>query len=219
MRDEDHRNVLLRSIQSSVMIQWIYTLDETTRRTLMSAKPAARLSDPTSCPVPGHGTPAIQSGSPDVLINGLPAARLGDTTGCGQTISGAYSTTVFINGKNAVTLGSTLSHGGVIIGGSGDVLIGDTVVAAPFITSSLLATDKWISFQIPAVERYSGWRCVAHFDDGSRLDGICDSDNRVAFSNPSGSICTRVEIPVPDVGEQPSVTDKLLSIITGSSQG
>ena len=116
----------------------------------MSAKPAARLSDPTSCPVPGHGTPAIQSGSPDVLINGLPAARLGDTAGCGQTISGAYSTTVFINGKNAVTLGSTLSHGGVIIGGSGDVLIGDTVVAAPFITPSLLATDKWISFQIPA---------------------------------------------------------------------
>lgn len=81
----------------------------------MSAKPAARLSDPTSCPIPGHGTPAIQSGSPDVLINGLPAARLGDTAGCGQTISGTYSTTVFINGKNAATLGSTLSHGGVII--------------------------------------------------------------------------------------------------------
>ena len=156
---------------------------------------------------------------PGWLINGLPAARLGDTAGCGQTISGAYSTTVFINGKNAATLGSTLSHGGVIIGGSGDVLIGDTVVAAPFITPSLLATDKWISFQIPAVERYSGWRCVAHFDDGSRLDGIFNSDNRVAFSNPSGSICTRVEIPVPDVGEQRSVTDKLLSIITGSSQG
>lgn len=83
----------------------------------MSGKPAARLSDPTTCPVPGHGTPPIQSGSPDVQINGLPAARLGDLASCGQAISGAYSATVFINGKNAATVGSTLSHGGVVIGG------------------------------------------------------------------------------------------------------
>lgn len=85
----------------------------------MSGKPAARLSDPTTCPVPGHGTPPIQSGSPNALVNGLPAARLGDLASCGQAISGAYSSTVFINGKNAATVGSTLSHGGVIIGGIG----------------------------------------------------------------------------------------------------
>ncbi len=90
----------------------------------MSGKPAARLSDPTSCPIPGDGTPAITSGSPDVLFNNLPAARLGDAAGCGQAISGAFSSTVFINGRNATMLGSTLSHGGVVIGGSGDVLIG-----------------------------------------------------------------------------------------------
>ncbi len=99
----------------------------------MSGKPAARQGDPTTCPLPGHGKPPIQSGSPDVQINSLPAARVGDPASCGQTITGAYSTTVFINGKNAATLGGTLSHGGVIVGGSGDVLIGDTVVAAPFI--------------------------------------------------------------------------------------
>lgn len=184
----------------------------------MSGKPAARLSDPTSCPIPGHGTPAIESGSPDVLFNNLPAARLGDVAGCGQTISGAFSSTVFINGKNAAMLDSTLSHGGVVIGGSGDVLIGDAVITAPFTAPSFLATDKWIGFQIPATERYTGWRCVAHFDDGSSLDGAFGSDNRVVFSNPSGSICTRIEIPVPKVGEQPSVTDKLLAIIMEISQ-
>lgn len=185
----------------------------------MSGKPAARQSDPTTCPIPGHGTPPIQSGSPDVQINSLPAARLGDPANCGQAISGAYSATVFVNGKNAATLGSTLSHGGVIVGGSGNVLIGDTVVTAPFIAPAPLEVGKWISFQIPAAERYTGWQCVAHFDDGSRLTGTFNSDNLAAFANPSGSACIRIEIPMPEVGEQHSVTDKLLSIIAGNSQG
>lgn len=185
----------------------------------MSGKPAARKSDPTTCPVPGHGTPQIQSGSPDVLVNGLPAARLGDIADCGQTISGAYSATVFINGKNAATLDSTLSHGGVIIGGSGNVVIGDTVVTAPFIAPAPLAGSKWISFKIPAAERYTGWQCIAHFDDGSVLTGTFNSDNLATFANPSGSTCTRVEIPLPNTGHQPSVTDRLLSLIVEGSQG
>lgn len=35
----------------------------------------------------------------------------------------------------------------------------------------------------------------------------------------SAKPAARLSDLVPDVGEQPSVTDKLLSIITGSSQG
>lgn len=185
----------------------------------MSGKPAARQGDFTTCPLPGHGKPPIQSGSPDVQINSLPAARVGDPASCGQTITGAYSTTVFINGKNAATLGGTLSHGGVIVGGSGDVLIGDTVVAAPFIAPAPVQVGKWISFQIPTAERYTGWQCIAHFDDGSTLTGTFNSDNQVTFTNPTGLTCTRVEMPVASVGEQVSVTDQLLSLITGSSQG
>ena len=138
---------------------------------------------------------------------------------CGQTISGAYSATVFINGKNAATLDSTLSHGGVIIGGSGNVVIGDTVVTAPFIAPAPLAGSKWISFKIPAAERYTGWQCIAHFDDGSVLTGTFNSDNLATFANPSGSTCTRVEIPLPNTGHQPSVTDRLLSLIVEGSQG
>lgn len=37
----------------------------------MSGKPAARVTDPTTCPLPGHGTNPIASGSGDVFFNGL----------------------------------------------------------------------------------------------------------------------------------------------------
>ena len=47
------------------------------------AKPAARLTDPTTSPLPGHGTNAIATGSPDVFFDGLAAARQGDTCSCG----------------------------------------------------------------------------------------------------------------------------------------
>jgi uncharacterized protein (DUF2345 family) len=40
---------------------------------------------------------------------------------------------VFINGLNAMTLDGTTSHGGVIIGGSGNVIVGSTHTPAPFI--------------------------------------------------------------------------------------
>ena len=62
----------------------------------MSGKPAARVSDPTACPIPGHGSNPIVAGSPDVLFDSLPAARMGDQT----------------------------AHGGVIVAGCPTVLIG-----------------------------------------------------------------------------------------------
>lgn len=181
----------------------------------MSGKPAARLTDPTSCPVPGHGTPPIQSGSPDVQFNNLPAARKDDAAACGQQITGAYSATVFINGKNAAVLGSTLSHGGVIIGGSGDVLIGDTVIFAPTQVVPSNSESKWIRFKLPALERYAGMPCIAHFEDGSKCSGVFDKNNAVEFINPSGTICNRVEIPLSGSSDNNSVTDKLLSLIMG----
>lgn len=97
----------------------------------MSGKPAARQTDPISCPVPGHGTNPIATGSPNVLFDNLPAARMSDTSACGSPIVGAVASTVLINGLPAATLGSTGGHGSVIIGGSGSVIIGDSPVAAP----------------------------------------------------------------------------------------
>lgn len=98
----------------------------------MSGKPAARVTDPTACPEPGHGVNPIVVGSPDVVFDGLPAARQGDTSACGGAIVSAVASTVLINGQPAATLGSVGTHGNVIIGGSGTVIIGDVFTPAPF---------------------------------------------------------------------------------------
>ncbi|SDP95078.1 PAAR domain-containing protein [Ectopseudomonas guguanensis] len=90
----------------------------------MSGKPAARLGDPTACPIPGHGTNPIAAGSPDVLFDSLPAARMGDASACGGAMAGAVIPNVLINGKPAAVVGSVGSHGNVVIGGSGTVIIG-----------------------------------------------------------------------------------------------
>ena len=89
---------------------------------------AARLNEIGS----GHGnspeTPII-SGSPDVLINGQPAARVGDALAPHSAHPRSItqgSSTVFINGKPAARIGDGIDCGGVIISGSGNVIIGDT---------------------------------------------------------------------------------------------
>ncbi|NQD97055.1 hypothetical protein HP532_30805, partial [Pseudomonas sp. CrR25] len=62
----------------------------------MSGKPAARVTDPTACPVPGHGTNPITAGSPDVQFDNLPAARQGDPTACGSALAGNVIPNVLI---------------------------------------------------------------------------------------------------------------------------
>jgi len=96
----------------------------------MSGKPAARQGDPTQCPQKGHGSNSIVTGSADVLFDGLPAARLGDSTACGSTLVGQVIPNVLINGRAAAVLGSTGTHGDVVIGGSGTVIIGGAVASS-----------------------------------------------------------------------------------------
>ncbi|MDP2570629.1 PAAR domain-containing protein [Vibrio penaeicida] len=69
----------------------------------------------------------VAAGSPNVLINSMPAARQGDMAPCigpPDPIS-AGSSSVFINGKPAARMGDGTAHGCVIVGGSGNVFIGD----------------------------------------------------------------------------------------------
>ncbi|MGV8865184.1 MAG: PAAR domain-containing protein [Pseudomonas sp.] len=99
----------------------------------MSGKPAARVTDPTACPLPGHGTNPIVEGSGDVFFDGLPAARQGDATECGGTMSGGLATTVFINGRPAATVDSVGTHGNKVTAGSGTIIIGNSHTPAPFI--------------------------------------------------------------------------------------
>ncbi len=84
----------------------------------MSGKPAARITDPTSCPQPGHAVNPIASGSPDVFFDGLAAARQNDKSACGSPIVGDVASTVLINGMLAGAFVSG-AVGGIIFGIAG----------------------------------------------------------------------------------------------------
>lgn len=99
----------------------------------MSGKPAARVTDPTACPLPGHATNPIAAGSGDVFFDGLPAARQGDASACGGAMVGGLATTVLINGKAAATVDSVGTHGNKVVAGSGTVIIGNSHSPAPFV--------------------------------------------------------------------------------------
>lgn len=180
------------------------------------AKPAARITDPTSCPIPGHGSQAIASGSPDVFFDGLAAAAKGDTCTCGSALASSVSATVFINGKNAALVGTRGTHGDVVIGGSGTVIIGDSHTLCEFVPpTTLTGFASWIGFRIPADESYEGLSCTAHFDDGSSLSGVFNKDNAVKFSNPSGKTCVMLKFEEQASAQPSSLTESLLNTILG----
>jgi uncharacterized Zn-binding protein involved in type VI secretion len=149
----------------------------------MSGKPAARVNDPTACPVPGHGNNPISAGSPDVLFDGLPAARMGDPTACGSTLAGAVIPTVLINGKPATTIGTLGSHGNVVVGGSGTVIIGTSGGGAAFSGITALAshlTQNVFDEKILLVDSASGapitdYPYFAITSDGTRYSGKTDA--------------------------------------------
>ncbi|WP_206008822.1 PAAR domain-containing protein, partial [Pseudomonas viridiflava] len=85
---------------------------------------------------------AIASGSADVFFDGLAAARQGDTCTCGSSLVSGVSATVFINGKNAAVVDSVGTHGDIVVGGSGTVIIGDSHTPAPFVPPLPLSIQK-----------------------------------------------------------------------------
>lgn len=96
--------------------------------------PAARLTDfhecpmvtPTVPPTPHVGGPIVGPGEPTVLICGLPAAKVGDMLVCvgppDSIIKG--SSTVMIGGMPAARIGDSTAHGGTIMLGAFNVMIG-----------------------------------------------------------------------------------------------
>jgi len=96
--------------------------------------PAARLTDFHECPIitpglppiPHVGGPIVGPGAPTVLIAGLPAARVGDMLVCvgpPDSIT-TGSATVMICGMPAARIGDKTAHGGTIILGAFNVMIG-----------------------------------------------------------------------------------------------
>jgi uncharacterized Zn-binding protein involved in type VI secretion len=96
-----------------------------------SMPPASRITDMHTCPmttgpVPHVGGPIIGPGAPNVLIGNMPASVMGDSATCvgppDTVIKG--SATVLIAGKPAVRLGDSTAHGGVVVLGFPQVMIG-----------------------------------------------------------------------------------------------
>lgn len=95
---------------------------------------AARLTDMHTCPmqtpglppIPHVGGPIVGPGVPSVLIGKLPAAVMGDMCTCvgppDSIIKG--SATVLIGGRPAARVGDLTAHGGQIVEGSPNVMIG-----------------------------------------------------------------------------------------------
>ena len=94
--------------------------------------PAATLTMMHTCPmadvlVPHVGGPIVGPGEPTVLIGGLPAARVTDMCVCvgppDSITSG--SATVLIGGLPAAYMGSQTAHGGIVVMGVPNVMIGE----------------------------------------------------------------------------------------------
>lgn len=92
--------------------------------------PAARLGDPHICPLldglkPHVGGPVLV-GAANVLISGLPAANVGTQCICVGTpdVIVRGSATVLIGGRPAARMFDQTAHGGSIMMGAPNVLIG-----------------------------------------------------------------------------------------------
>jgi uncharacterized Zn-binding protein involved in type VI secretion len=93
--------------------------------------PAARVTDMHVCPmvtgvVPHVGGPILPPGCPQVLIGFLPAARVTDMAVCvgPPDVIAMGSTQVMIGFLPAARMGDPTVHGGVIVMGCPQVLIG-----------------------------------------------------------------------------------------------
>ena len=98
-------------------------------------QPAARVGDMHTCPmqtpgvppIPHVGGPILPPGCPTVLIGGQPAARVGDMATCvgpPDTIIPPGCPTVLFANQPAARMGDSSGHGGVIVAGFPQVLIG-----------------------------------------------------------------------------------------------
>lgn len=94
--------------------------------------PAARITDMHTCPmvspgpVPHVGGPVVK-GQPNVLTAMMPQARVSDQCVCvgPPDIIVRGSLTVLVGSMPAARLGDMTAHGGVIVSGAPNVLIGD----------------------------------------------------------------------------------------------
>jgi uncharacterized Zn-binding protein involved in type VI secretion len=108
-------------------------------------KPAAHVGVshvcPDTTPAPHVGGPVGPVNKATVFTNGTPQARIGDDAACTGApartdliVEGAAS--VLVQGRNAAHLGNKLWHGGAIVTGSANVLIGGPTTTAAAVVAA-----------------------------------------------------------------------------------
>lgn len=166
-------------------------------------KPAVRIGDPVTCPKPGHGPNTVETGSPNVLFDGIPAARGGDRCSCGNVLTTQLSSTVLINGSPAAVVGCQGDHGGVVIGGSGTVVIGDAPFHAPVIPpASVVGRERYgQSFHVTDSETGGplAHRAFVARVDGVQVEGMTDANGiaQVEAPSPGSRIAIHVKFRAP----------------------
>ncbi len=183
------------------------------------AKPAATLGDMHSCPIKGHGTTPIVSGSGSLTVNGKPTACVGDTTGCGATIiEGAPN--AMANGQLVAFLGSKTSHGGTIISGDSSLML-DTGMAQVLgglnsLSEILKDVENWYIFKIGSDYNYEGMECILSFNDNTQRTAKFDKDNIIHLTDIESKLCTEIDVKdEEDRHSFPSVAEAFLNIIGG----
>jgi uncharacterized Zn-binding protein involved in type VI secretion len=188
-----------------------------------------RMGDPTS-----HGGVVLE-GFPTLNIYGKNAAGIGHRGQCPKckttfTIVAGVSNYTFM-GKNVAVEGMLTSCGATLIATQGQATVDDTSGAARSASTTpksqtakavavsppAVANDssKWIKFTLDELGSCEGLKCTAHFDDGSKIDGVFDASNQISFTSPSGQQASRLEFE-PIVAKQGgSVTESILKLITG----
>ncbi len=106
----------------------------------MAGKLAVTIGSNHVCPmcsgtVPHVGGPIAQ-GAPNVLINGKPVARMGDMCTCvgPPDVIAQGNPTVLINDVPIATVGDMTAHGGIIVSGEANVIIGSKTLESPKVT-------------------------------------------------------------------------------------
>ncbi|PID68243.1 MAG: hypothetical protein CR968_02510 [Flavobacteriia bacterium] len=106
----------------------------------MGGKPAVTLGSNHICPmcsgtVPHVGGPVAQ-GEANVLFNGKPVATMGSMCTCvgPPDMVAQGNPSVLINGKPISTVGDMTAHGGVIVSGEANIIIGSATPEPPSVT-------------------------------------------------------------------------------------
>ncbi len=178
-------------------------------------KPAATLGDMHVCPIKGHGTTPIVSGTGSLTVNGKPTACVGDKVGCGASIIEG-TPVMMANGQLVAFLGSKTSHGGTIIGGDSALMLDEgmaSVVGGLDSLSEILKdVENWYVFKIGSDYNYEGMECILSFNDGTQRTAKFDKDNTIHFTDVEAESCTTIDLKEFNTKQSNgSVSEQLLS--------